>query len=47
MLVFQALMQQVTQGPKKMYQLPRETAFQDLVVPGCLRIFFFLGDPFS
>ena len=47
MLVFQALMQQVTQGPKKMYQLPRETASPDLVVPDCLRISFCQGDPFS
>ena len=47
MLVFQALRLLVIQGPKKMSQLPRETAFRDLVVPGYLRIFFFLGDPFS
>ena len=47
MLVSQALRLLVTQGPKKMYQLPRETAFQDLVVQGCLRIFFVLEDPFS
>ena len=47
MLVCQALTQQVTQGPKKMYQLLRETASLDLVEPGCLMIFFCQGDPFS
>ena len=47
MLVCQALMPQVTQGPKKMYQLPRETASPDLVEPGCSRIFFCQGGPFS